>query len=185
MTADEGQSKARHWISKRKPLKLPNLPKSRSKSPGPEHRDRSAVKPAKSSTPGTPGHNSPCLVPEPQARHPGSLPYGVKSRRGGRSERAYRLVDGPRLQQRSVRREATTPARRKISVVTQNPMVVGGLDEQSSSRAAAAFSLSLARWIARPGKGTRHARGGQAREARGRWSCCQPRHVRVLLDRES
>jgi hypothetical protein len=89
------------------------------------------------------------------------------------------------LQQRSVRREATTPARRKISVVTQNPMVVGGLDEQSSSRAAAAFSLSLARWIARPGKGTRHARGGQAREARGRWSCCQPRHVRVLLDRES
>jgi len=51
-------------------------------------------------------------------------------------------VDDPRLQQRSVKREATTPARRKMTVDTQNPMV-GGLDEQSSSRAAAG-SLSLA-----------------------------------------
>uniref|UniRef100_A0A0A9EQT6 Uncharacterized protein n=1 Tax=Arundo donax TaxID=35708 RepID=A0A0A9EQT6_ARUDO len=33
-----------------------------------------------------------------------------------------RLVEGPRLQQRSVKRDAATPARRKMSVVTQKPM---------------------------------------------------------------
>jgi hypothetical protein len=74
---------------------------------------------------------------------------------------AYRLVDGPRLQQRSVKREATTPARRKMTVVTQNPMV-GGVDEQSSSRAAAAFSL--ARWIARSGKRRDRPRGVERQE---------------------
>ena len=66
------------------------------------------------------------------------------------------MVDDPRLQQRSVKREATTPARRKMTVDTQNPMV-GGLDEQSSSHAAAG-SLSRSLEIARSGKETRQAR---------------------------
>jgi hypothetical protein len=55
-----------------------------------------------------------------------------------RKKWAYRFVEGPRLQQRSKKREATMPTRKKMSVVTRNPIV----DE------LARVSLPRARWDA-------------------------------------
>lgn len=56
------------------------------------------------------------------------------------------------MQQRSVKRDAATPARTKMSVVAQNPMVVfGGLGELLRLR----LLLAPSRWIARSGRGRR------------------------------
>jgi hypothetical protein len=44
-------------------------------------------------------------------------------RRGRKEKWAYRFVEAPRLQQRSEKREATMPMRKKMSVVTRNPIV--------------------------------------------------------------
>jgi hypothetical protein len=64
------------------------------------------------------------------------------------------------LQQRSVKRDAATPARRKMSVVTQNPMVVfgGGLGELLRRLL---LLLAPSRWIARSGRETRQVLQGK------------------------
>jgi hypothetical protein len=49
-------------------------------------------------------------------------PNRACERKKRREKRAYRFVEGPRLQQRSVKREATMPARKNMSVVTRNPI---------------------------------------------------------------
>jgi hypothetical protein len=77
-----------------------------------------------------------------------------------RGSGTYRFVEGPRLQQRSVKRDAATPARRKMSVVTQNPMVVfggGGLGELLRRL----LLLAPSRWIARSGRETRQVLQGK------------------------
>ena len=88
------------------------------------------------------------------------------------------MVDDPRLQQRSVKREATTPARRKMTVDTQNPMV-GAASTSGAPLTRGCCFLSRSLEIAWSGKETRQARPRDGE----RRSCCQPRHV--LLDRDS
>jgi hypothetical protein len=98
-----------------------------------------------------------------------------------RGSGTYRFVEGPRLQQRSVKRDAATPARRKISVVTQNPMVVfggGGLGELLRRL----LLLAPSRWIARSGRETRQVLQGKEDGGGG----VAASHVTcVLLDRNN
>ena len=108
---------------------------------------------------GVPSPKSSCLIPSPQAHHAGSLTGGIESKgREGRSG-TYRFVEGPRLQQRSVKRDAATPARRKMSVVTQNPMVVVGSGLGELLRRL--LLLAPSRWIARSGRKTRQVLQGK------------------------
>ena len=67
------------------------------------------------------------------------------------------MVDDPRLQQRSVKREATTPARRKMTVDTQNPMV-GAASTSGAPLTRGCCFLSRSLEIAWSGKETRQAR---------------------------
>jgi hypothetical protein len=74
----------------------------------------------------------------------------------------YRLVDGPRLQQRSEKRQPTMPARRKIAEVTRNPIA----DFPAGALRGRLWELRLRRIDGQggspdPGGGGRNAGGGE------------------------